>query len=102
MPHKYFSVDDIATYVHHAPPTTLPGEPPDLSRGETLLYLHGAGGNNLKQVDLELPDFDDVVFDRARVIRVDVSIGNLADGLPGNWTDFNPVLFPNGFTQTVH
>jgi 3-oxoadipate enol-lactonase len=45
VPHKYFSVDDIATYVHHAPPTTLPGEPPDLSRGETLLYLHGAGGN---------------------------------------------------------
>ena len=45
MPNKYFSVDGIATYVHHAPPTTLPGEPPDLSRGESLLYLHGAGGN---------------------------------------------------------
>ena len=45
MPNKYFAIDGIATYFHHLGPTTLPEELPDLSRGEALLYLHGAGGN---------------------------------------------------------
>ena len=45
MPNKYFAIDGIATYFHHLGPTTLPEEVPDLSRGEALLYLHGAGGN---------------------------------------------------------
>ncbi len=45
MPNKYFSIDGVATYVHHQGRTTLPEVAPDLSRGETLLCLHGAGGN---------------------------------------------------------
>jgi pimeloyl-ACP methyl ester carboxylesterase len=45
VPHKYFTVEDIATYVHHRGPTTLPGVPPDVARGETIVCLHGIGGN---------------------------------------------------------
>jgi len=35
----------------------------------------------LKGLDLEPPDFEDVVIDRATVIRADISIGNLANRL---------------------
>lgn len=45
MPNKYFSIDGVATYVHHRGATTLPDVPPDLSQGHALLCLHGAGGN---------------------------------------------------------
>lgn len=45
MPYKYVSVGGTATYVHHAGPTTLPGKPPELSRGRTLLCLHGSSLN---------------------------------------------------------
>jgi pimeloyl-ACP methyl ester carboxylesterase len=45
VPQKYFTIDGIATFVHHTGPTTLPEVVPDLSRGESLLCLHGAGGN---------------------------------------------------------
>ena len=45
MPNKYFSVDGLATYVHHTGPTSLPEVPPALDRGELLLCLHGAGNN---------------------------------------------------------
>lgn len=45
MPNKYFDVDGLATYVHHLGATTLPNAAPDLSCGELLLFLHGAGGN---------------------------------------------------------
>lgn len=45
MPVKYFTVDGLPTFVHHTGPTTLPEVVPDLSRGETVLCLHGAGGN---------------------------------------------------------
>jgi pimeloyl-ACP methyl ester carboxylesterase len=37
--------DAVATFVHHRGPTTLPGRPPDTSRGEVVLCLHDAGGN---------------------------------------------------------
>lgn len=52
MPNKYFQIDAVATYVHHQGATTLPELPPDLSRGETLLCLHGAGGNGAQFDDL--------------------------------------------------
>ena len=45
MPHKYFSIDGVATFVHHQGPTTLPDVPPALERGEAVLCLHGSGGN---------------------------------------------------------
>jgi pimeloyl-ACP methyl ester carboxylesterase len=45
VPHKYFSVDGVATFVHHQGPTTLPDVPPHLAQGEAVLCLHGSGGN---------------------------------------------------------
>ena len=45
MPQKYFSIDGVATFVHHTGATTLPGVAPDAPRGETIVCLHGAGGN---------------------------------------------------------
>ena len=35
----------MATYLHHAGPTTLPEQPPATDRGEVILCLHGSGGN---------------------------------------------------------
>ncbi|MFI5315475.1 MAG: alpha/beta fold hydrolase [Myxococcota bacterium] len=46
MPEKYVQVDGIATFLRHVGPTTLPERPPDLSRGETIACMHGAGGNS--------------------------------------------------------
>jgi len=45
VPHKYFVLDGVATYLHHTGATTLPETPPDLARGEVLLCLHGTGGH---------------------------------------------------------
>ncbi|MCP5027112.1 MAG: alpha/beta fold hydrolase [Actinomycetia bacterium] len=45
MPSKYATVDGVATLIHHRGATTLPGLPPDTSRGHTILCLHDAGGN---------------------------------------------------------
>ena len=45
MPNKYFSIEGVATFIHHTGPTTLPDTVPDLSRGEVVLCLHSAGGN---------------------------------------------------------
>jgi len=42
---KYFTVDGVATFVHHRGPTTLPGSPPAPSGGATVLCLHDAAGN---------------------------------------------------------
>jgi pimeloyl-ACP methyl ester carboxylesterase len=53
MPHKYFSIDGTATFVHHTGPSTLPDQPPVCDLGQTLLCLHGAGGS--------LGHFDDVI-----------------------------------------
>lgn len=45
MPNKYFQIDGVATFVRHTGPSTLPGAPPVLANGRTLVCLHGAGGN---------------------------------------------------------
>lgn len=45
MPQKYFTIEGVATYLHHTGTTTLPGVAPDQSRGESVLCLHGVGGN---------------------------------------------------------
>ncbi len=45
MAEKYFTVDSVATFVHHRGPTTLPGRPPATTRGATILCVHDVAGN---------------------------------------------------------
>jgi pimeloyl-ACP methyl ester carboxylesterase len=45
VPEKYVYIDGVATFLHHTGATTLPGDPPELSRGKSILCLHGGGGN---------------------------------------------------------
>jgi 3-oxoadipate enol-lactonase len=45
VPQKYVTASDVATFVHHRGTTTLPGRPPDTSKGRVVLCLHDAGGN---------------------------------------------------------
>jgi pimeloyl-ACP methyl ester carboxylesterase len=45
MPTKYVTIDGTAVHYFHTPPSTLPGVVPDVSRGEVLLFVHGAGSN---------------------------------------------------------
>ncbi len=45
MAAKYFTVDSVATFVHHRGPTTLPGHPPAPSTGATVLCLHDVALN---------------------------------------------------------
>lgn len=52
MPQKYFTIEGFATLVHHTGTTTLPEVPPDLSRGECIVCMHGAGGNGAVFGDL--------------------------------------------------
>jgi len=52
VPHKYASVEGVATYVHHVGPTTLPEVVPDLGRGETVVCLHCSGGNGAMFAEL--------------------------------------------------
>ena len=40
-----FDVDGVATLAHHRGETTLPGAPPGLANGSTVLLFHDAGGN---------------------------------------------------------
>jgi pimeloyl-ACP methyl ester carboxylesterase len=42
---KYFTVDSVATFVHHRGPTTLPGAPPAPAPGATVVCLHDVAGN---------------------------------------------------------
>jgi len=52
VPQKYVRVDGVATFVHHVGPTTLPERPPVLTRGETIVCLHGAAPNSADFTDL--------------------------------------------------
>jgi 3-oxoadipate enol-lactonase len=45
MPTKYVTVDGTAVHYFHSGRTTLPNVAPDLSKGELLLLIHGAGSN---------------------------------------------------------
>ena len=45
MAAKYFTVDSVATIVHHRGPTTLPGQAPAPADGPTVLCLHDVAGN---------------------------------------------------------
>jgi 3-oxoadipate enol-lactonase len=42
---KYFTVESVATFVHHRGPTTLPGRPPAPSTGGDILCVHDVAGN---------------------------------------------------------
>jgi len=42
---KYVSLDGVAINYFHTGPSTLPGTPPALARGELLVFAHGAGSN---------------------------------------------------------
>jgi len=66
VPNKYFQIDGVATYVHHQGATTLPDVPPHLERGETLLCLHGAGGNGAQFDDFAaaLTGHSPIAFDQ--------------------------------------
>ena len=67
MPNKYFSIEGIATFVHHTGPTTLPETVPDLSRGEVVLCLHSAGGNGnhfVSVLPLLAPLHSPIAFDQ--------------------------------------
>ena len=45
MPTKYVTLNGTAVHYFHTGRSSLPGVPPDLSRGELLLFIHGAGSN---------------------------------------------------------
>ena len=45
MPNKYLYVDDLAVFVHHVGPTTLPGTPPRLETGRPIVCIHGTPDN---------------------------------------------------------
>lgn len=45
MPTKYLYRGDLAIHYEHAGTTTLPGVPPALDRGASILFVHGVGGN---------------------------------------------------------
>jgi len=45
MPTKFAAINGTAVHYFHSGRTTLPDVVPDLSRGELLLFLHGAGSN---------------------------------------------------------
>ena len=67
MPRKYVTVDGVATLLHHRGPTTLPGRPPDTSKGHTILCLHDAGDNGASFAALEdalAADHSPIAFDQ--------------------------------------
>lgn len=45
MPTKYLYRGDLAIHYEHSGTTTLPGVPPALDRGASILFVHGIGGN---------------------------------------------------------
>lgn len=45
MPTKYATVDGTAVHYFHTGRTTLPDVVPDLSQGQLLVFVHGAGSN---------------------------------------------------------
>ncbi|HKA52255.1 MAG TPA: alpha/beta hydrolase [Candidatus Binatia bacterium] len=66
MPSKYVEVDGYAVNYFHTGRTTLPDVTPDVSRGQLLLYLHGAGGNGHfahKMLDLLSADHSPLSLD---------------------------------------
>jgi pimeloyl-ACP methyl ester carboxylesterase len=67
VPQKYVHVDGVATFIQHVGPTTFPERPPALTRGETIVCLHGAGGNSAVFADLLArlePAHSPLAFDR--------------------------------------
>ncbi|MDH4363767.1 MAG: alpha/beta hydrolase [Acidimicrobiia bacterium] len=107
MPQKYTTVGGVATLIHHRGPTTLPGTPPDTSRGSTILCLHDAGGNGNQfaaLMDALAVDHSPVAYDQPGHGRsggldaldsVDAMAGQLHE-LASGWGVAAPVLVANG------
>jgi pimeloyl-ACP methyl ester carboxylesterase len=73
---KYFTVNSVATLVHHRGPTTLPGRPPAPSGGSTILCIHDAAGNGHVFAGLL-----DALADRHRPIAFDLPAHGRSGGL---------------------
>lgn len=66
MPAKYFEISGHALNVLHGPPSTLPDAAPNLSRGKTVVLLHGAGSSGevwRRQIDHLAERHSPVAFD---------------------------------------
>jgi 3-oxoadipate enol-lactonase len=73
---KYFTVNSVATLVHHRGPTTLPGQPPAPSTGATILCVHDAAGNGHVFTGLL-----DALAERHRPIAFDLPAHGRSGGL---------------------
>jgi 3-oxoadipate enol-lactonase len=73
---KYFSVDSVATFVHHRGPTTLPGHPPAAGSGATVLCVHDVAGNGNVFAGVL-----DALADRHRPIAFDLPAHGRSGGL---------------------
>jgi pimeloyl-ACP methyl ester carboxylesterase len=73
---KYFTVESVATFVHHRGPTTLPGRPPASGSGATVLCIHDTAGNGNVFAGLL-----DALADRHRPIAFDLPAHGRSGGL---------------------
>ncbi|MEM7337001.1 MAG: alpha/beta hydrolase [Actinomycetota bacterium] len=107
MPQKYLSIDGVATLVHHRGPTTLPGSPPDLSTGRSVVCCHDAGVDGTRfgpLLDALAEGHSPMAYDQpghGRSAGLD-SLGSI-DGLVGHlrgigtaWSLDGPVLVGEG------
>ena len=112
MPDKYFEVDGVATLVHHRGESTLPGAPPDLSNGGSLLLLHDAGsnGNSFRDlmdrlaVDHSPVSFDQPGHGRSGELDSLTSVETMAihaENLVENWDLNNLIVVGEGMGAAV-
>ena len=92
MPQKYFSIDGVATHLHHTGPTTLPDVVPDLSRGQRVVCLHGAGGNGAVFADL---------LERLAERHSPIAFDQPAHGRSGGLDSLGSIERMSAFTQAL-